>query len=300
MKSIDLHGTAGPSTFNLQIVCCALILVLAFGISGCSHIVSSATGNMAGGISHAILDNDDLETVEDGMPAYLLMIDGFVRSNPEDAALLRTAATLNTAYVGLFVQDNVRSRRLTEKALDYGFRAVCTRRPEMCSARNLRFKAFAGAVEKTDIKDVPALYSLGAAWVGWIQARRYDLNAVAQLSRVEAVMQRVVELDESYDGGGAYIYLGGLATLLPPALGGKPEVGRRHFERAIELSEGKNLMVFVVYADRYARLVFDRELHDRLLQQVIETDPHIPGYTLMNTVARKRARELLESADDYF
>jgi hypothetical protein len=94
--------------------------------------------------------------------------------------------------------------------------------------------------------------------------------------------------------------LGTLATFLPPALGGKPEEGRRYFERAIELSQGKNLMTKVMFARLYARMIFDRTLHDRLLTEVMQTDPVVPGYTLVNTYAQKQARKLLEDADDYF
>jgi len=36
-------------------------------------------------------------------------------------------------------------------------------------------------------------------------------------------MERVVELDETYEHGSAHLYLGVMTTLLPPALGGKPE-----------------------------------------------------------------------------
>lgn len=149
-------------------------------------------------------------------------------------------------------------------------------------------------------KDVPYLYTLGTAWAGWIDAHQKDWNAVADISRVEALMTRLVALDEGYQDGGAHLYLGILATLLPPALGGKPEIGRRHFERAIDLSHGKNLMAKVTFARQYARLVFDRELHDQLLTSVIEADPDVEGYTLMNTLAQKDARALLGTADDYF
>jgi hypothetical protein len=299
-KISSQHATAVPSELYKPMICAVLVLILAAGLSGCSYMVSSATGNMTAGLSDAILDNDDLETVKDGLPAYLLMIDGLVNANPKDSKLLQTAASLNTAYVGLFVKDVSRSKKLTDKALDYSFRAVCNRRPEICATRDLRYKVFADAVQKTDLKDVPALYSLGSAWASWIQAHSDDVNAVAKLSKVEEVMHRVVELDESYEKGGAHIYLGALSTLLPPALGGRPEVGRNHFERAIDLSGGENLMAYVVFAERYARLMFDRELHDGLLEHVVAADPDAPGFTLMNTVAQKRARQLLDSADDYF
>jgi len=86
----------------------------------------------------------------------------------------------------------------------------------------------------------------------------------------------------------------------PLALGGRAEEGRKHFEQAIEMSGGRNLMVKVTFARQYARLMFDRKLHDRLLHEVLKADPNLPGYTLINTLAQQEAQELLDSADNYF
>jgi hypothetical protein len=83
-------------------------------------------------------------------------------------------------------------------------------------------------------------------------------------------------------------------------MGGRPELGRQHFERALQISEERNLMVKVMLADQYGRLMFDRKLHDRLLQEVMAADVQAPGLTLMNTVAKERAEQLLDSGDDYF
>ncbi|HEX6930398.1 MAG TPA: TRAP transporter TatT component family protein, partial [Gammaproteobacteria bacterium] len=78
------------------------------------------------------------------------------------------------------------------------------------------------------------------------------------------------------------------------------EAAREHFERAIEISHGHNLGAKVALAENYARLVFDRELHDRVLREVVAADARVSGFTLMNVIAQQRAQELLASADDYF
>ena len=277
-----------------------LILPGILTLASCSFIISKATGDLVGNLSAAILNNDDLATVESGGPAYLLMVDGLVQGEPDSVSLLSSASKLYTAYTTVFIKDKARAKKLTDKALSYAFRAVCTQRPEACSLRNIRYQAFLNIIAKMNVKDVPVLYALGEAWAGWIQAHRDNLIAIAELSRVEAIMKRVNELDELYEDGGTHFYLGVFSTLLPPALGGKPEEGRRHFEQAIEMSGGRNLMVKVTFARQYARLIFDRKLHDRLLQEVLKTDPNFPGYTLINTLARQEAQELLDSADNYF
>jgi hypothetical protein len=149
-------------------------------------------------------------------------------------------------------------------------------------------------------KQLPVLVGAGSAWATWIRANSDDWSAVADKARVDAMMQRVVALDETYDEGAAYVYLGILATLLPEAMGGKPEEGRKDFERAIELSGGRNLMAKVLLAQNYARLIFDRDMHDRLCREVVEADPEAPGLTLANTIAQEQAQALLDDSEDYF
>ena len=73
-----------------------------------------------------------------------------------------------------------------------------------------------------------------------------------------------------------------------------------HFERAIELSGGRDLSAIVEYANGYARLMYERDLHDRLLNEVLAADPTVIGATLMNVLAQELAAELLATADDYF
>lgn len=283
-----------------DVVLCLLLLPVILALSGCSAFISSATSSFAGNLSAAIINNDDLVTVQAGGPAYLLMVDGFLQGDPENAALLRQAADLYATYSAVFVNDRVRSQKLTDKALRYAFQAVCLNRKSLCALRKSDFQTFTAAIAATNSGDVPFLFTLGSAWAAWIEAHSEDYNAVAEISRVEAIMRRVAALDEFYKEGAVHLYLGTLATLLPPALGGRPEEGRSHFERAIELSGGRNLMAYVTYARQYARLVFDQELHERLLNKVLKAEPNVPGYVLMNTLAQEEARQLLESGKDYF
>ena len=91
-----------------------------------------------------------------------------------------------------------------------------------------------------------------------------------------------------------------LLELRPPALGGEPERAREYFEKAIEATGGKDLGVKVEYARGYAKLLYERELHDRLLNEVMAADPYEDGYTLSNVLAKEQAEVLLAEADDYF
>lgn len=276
------------------------LLPLLILLSGCASMLTATTGKLAGDLSSAVLNQDDLQTVQEGAPAYLLLLDGMLSGDPKNEQLLITAARLYGAYASIFVTEPERARRLTEKARSYATRAVCLNNALLCRSWQRPYDDFAAALTTLKAADVPLLYTFAATWASWIQAHSDDWNALADLPKVEAAMRRVVVLDESYDNGGAHLYLGVLNTLRPAALGGKPEEGQIHFQRAIELSQGRNLMAKVQYAEKYARLVFNRKLHDRLLHEVTSADATQPGLTLINTLAKQQAQKLLASAKDYF
>lgn len=274
-------------------------LVVAFG-TGCASMLYDATSNMASNLSHAMLNHDDLDTIKSAAPAYLLMADGLLRDYPNEITLLTAAAQMYSAYASVFVNEPERSKRLNNRALEYAMHAACLQRSLACDWREQRFDIFNESLAELDKSDVPVFFTLGSTWAGWIQAHSDDWNAIAELPRVTAIMQRLIELDETYQQGAAHLYLGVAHTLLPPAMGGKPEIGRKHFEEAIRLSNGQNLSVKVLYARQYARLVYNRELYERLLKEVIAADPVAPDLTLINMLAQQQAQQLLAETNDYF
>ena len=122
------------------------ILISVFLLSGCSYFISSATVDMTENLSQAILNNNDLATVEDGGPAYLLMVDSFLYRNPDNESLLRGASNIYTAYTTVFVKDKARAKKLTEKALSYALRAICIRRSKTCRFREVNFQEFKNTI----------------------------------------------------------------------------------------------------------------------------------------------------------
>jgi hypothetical protein len=59
-------------------------------------------------------------------------------------------------------------------------------------------------------------------------------------------------------------------------------------------------MAKVLYAQQYARLLFEQELHDRLLNEVLNADAHAEGLTLLNQLAKQQAKVLLAESAEYF
>ncbi len=287
---------------SVATVLLASVLLCLTPLTGCGWMISRVTTGVADNLTTAVLAQNDAGLVRDGAPAYLIAIDGMIEGDPESQMLLLAGARLYSAYTSAFVDDEERARRLSARARDYGRRALCRVNRPLCEAAAdpKQFDVFKAELAEANRKHVEALYGYGTAWATWIQANAGDWNAIADIPRVEAMMERVVDLDDEYDQGGAHLALGIAYTLRPASMGGKPDEARVHFERAIELSEGRNLMAKFLFASQYARLVFDRELHDQLLNDVLAADPEAPGYTLMNTMAKEQAQVLLDDADDYF
>jgi hypothetical protein len=269
-------------------------------LGGCQSLASRATTSMAENISAAVLDQEDTSIVRDGGPAYLIAIDGLIQGDPESTTLLLAGSRLYAAYASAFVTDPKRLDYLTSRARNYGERAICVQRVSLCEPGQLPFDAFVAAVADTVRAYDAAIYGLASAWATWVQAHSSDWNAIADIPRVQALMERVVALDSGYESGTAHLYLGVLYTLRPESMGGRPELGREHFEAAIDLSDGRNLSAKVLFARQYARLVFDRPLHDRLLNDVVASDPSAKGFTLGNVLAQEQASALLAEADEYF
>nr|UXE46171.1 hypothetical protein Hi04_10k_c5801_00029 [uncultured bacterium] len=278
-----------------------LIVVLTTMLTACpGRVLNAATKRVADGLAKAVLNENDLATARDGLPSYLLVVDGLIISSPDNADLLSAGARLYSTYATNFVTDPERAQRLSEKARTYAKQRLCIDVEDLCNKLEKPLDEFDKSLSKTDAEDVPALYGYGEAWASWIQTHSGDWSAIADLPKVKAIMQRVVELNENYEHGNAHLYLGVIASQVPQDMGGKPEDGRLEFERAIRLSEGQNLIAKVLYAKYYARLTFDRDLHDRLLHEVLASTAEVDGMVLSNTIAKQQAQTLLKTADDYF
>lgn len=276
------------------------LLLAGAALCACGSVVRRASNQFANNLTDAILNQDDPATVRDGVPAYLLLIDGMIGGDPRNVEALLAGAKLYGAYAGGFVDEPERTQRLANRAYEYAKRALCLREPALCTALDGPFDAFVQVLDKSDRGDVATIYGFGAAWAGRIQVNSGDWNAIADLPKLQALLLRMVDLDPHYDNGGAYLYLGVVNSIRPASLGGKPEQGKAYFDKALELSGGKNQVVRVLYAQFYARLVFDQELHDRLLHAVLVADPVAPRLTLINLLAQRKAKALLESGKDYF
>lgn len=291
-----------------QLICVLALIQL---ISGCSLAIDSFSNNL----NQAVMSNNDAQTVMQGLPAYLILLDGFIESDPEDEDLLIASSKLMSAYASLidtqisqmaeedeYQQQILRTqqKKLNDKALKRSAKAICLYEEDYCDLITIKYAEFKARLNEFDEDDIDILYSLGTAWASYLQMNTDDWNVTAKIPQIKLIMETVIKHDENWQHGGAHMYMGVINSILPASLGGKPEVGKQHFESAIRLTEGKNLMAKTLYAKYYARLTFNKSLHEKLITEVLAAENSLTNLTLLNTLAKQKAKALQASAEDYF
>jgi hypothetical protein len=277
-----------------------LLVLIASIIAGCSSIVSSAGSSLASSLTVAMMNQEDPDLVREAIPSYLLLIDSMIVSDPENRTMLDAGGQLYAAYGAAFVYEPSRAKLLTAHARDYGERALCAANSNACALTGLPYDEFVSKVSQINRKAANELYTYLLTSLAFIRSNSEDYGALADIPKVQYAMEHLLKIGAGINEADTYLYLGVLNTLLPDALGGSSEEGRACFEKSISLSDSGNLPAKVEYARSYARLVYDRELHDRLLNEVISAPVRQSGKTLFNVMAQQQAKALLLSADEYF
>jgi hypothetical protein len=282
-----------------------ILCVLATGITGClptRKLTLLSIGSVLEDVAKASASQTDVNLVRQGLPAYLMLVDGLIESHPQERRLLLAGAEVYGSYAIAFhdPENPEATGKRYLKGRQYALRAL-SRHKEFADILSRPFEALEGYVSRFSRKDVPALFWFASCWAGWIGMTTDSVQAVADLPKAVLLMKRVLELDETYQFGGPHLFMGIYKSATPEALGGKPEEARAHFEKAIEIGNGQYLMAQVLYAENYAKKTFQKDLYVSLLEEVIQapTDS-VPELTLVNTVAKQRAIELLEEAEEYF
>jgi hypothetical protein len=274
-----------------------------FLFQGCFQqiAVGSLTGIMEDGFA-VMNEESDLQLAEASIGSNLKLIESVIRGDPGNRELLQMACTGYSSYAMAFVedQDPARARVFYLRAKDFGLRLFP---PASALGKALRGDpaGLTDALGRAPASDVPAVFWTALSWGGAISLDLTDPDGLADLPRVQAMMEWVRSKDPGYFYGGADFFLGTLAGSRPVFLGGDSAASREHFERALELSRGHFLLTYVYYARTYAVQVQDSALFGRLLTAVDTASVDIlPEARLSNVVAKKKAALLRASINERF
>ena len=282
-----------------KFLACLILLILS---QGCSTLSVRLAAPMVQGQVASINEETDPLLAEQALPASLKMLEGLLREDPENETLLENLAEGFCGYAFSFVEDTDpdRASRLYLRGRSYAERLLAADgAPEQLTVQNP--EQFKNTLETLGADHLPGLYWMGQCWAGWLMLNLDNLQALVAISKVEAILQRALVLDESYHYGGPHLLLGAFYGGRSKLLGGNPDKARNHFEQSLNLTERKFLMAQVFYAKTYAVQMQDSSLFKKLLAEVMGSPADIlPEQQLANTVAKQKAQKLLESVDDLF
>jgi tetratricopeptide (TPR) repeat protein len=258
-------------------------------------------GILDNGLS-AFYEESDLQLAHEALGSNLKLIEAMIKSDPENEQFLTFAAEGFNAYALAFCEDDSveRARVFYLRAKEYGMR-VLMKNKKFKEALDSNITAFREAVNTFDKDDVPAIFWTAFSWGSYINITRTDVAGLADLSKVNALIEFVAKTDPSFYHGGAYLFLGTIEGSTPKSLGGNPDKAKEYFEKCLALNGGRFLMTQLYYARTYAVATQDQPLFESLLKKVEEASPDIlPEARLANIVAKKKARKLLAQSNELF
>ena len=243
----------------------------------------------------------DVDLMKDAIPASLIQLDGFIVAAPNDKLILRGAEAY-FGYANAFVEDTDKKRAslLYLKAREYGLR-VLKENSDFAKALDGPEPAFKEMLKDFGASDVPALFWTANSWLAWIGINPADPQALMDLPKVIDMLERVIELDERFYFGSAHAALGAYYASLPKMFGDKTAIAKQHFDKAFEISGGKFLFMYYLYAKFYAYQIQDRDLFVKTLEMIMATpSDKYPEMAFANEVAKRKAKFLLDNIDTYF
>lgn len=188
-----------------------------------------------------------------------------------------------------YLYQQSRTKAGYDRAIYYGSELVEKKSPGFAAARknDIAMKEW---LKGFSAEDVPNLFWLGYAWVAKVNAAKDDPAVVGELYVGVAIMERIVELDESYLYGSAHTVLGAYHARTATA---ELDESKKHFDKAIQISNGKLLLPKVQLAAKYYCMKIDKESYVKILTEVVEAGDTMPEQRLQNTIAKRRAKRYL-------
>ncbi len=281
-----------------------LIFLLAPLLGACSmgQMVARTSVSIMDGATEAMNSETDLVLAEAAIPANIKLIEGLIVEDPENSALLATAAQGLYGYAFGFTElkDRSRAEALYQRGADYGFRALRSLGVDI-DLRRANIEAIDKAVSRLGHNAVPALFWTASCWAKQIDLNRTDPARLAELGSTERLMQRILQLEPDYFDGSVYGYYGVYYGSRAPMFGGDFSLAEKNFSAARAVTEGRLLIFDVLQAEYLERQRLDKSKFHALLDNVVNTPVGVfPEMALINQISRARARYLLGLEEEWF
>jgi tetratricopeptide (TPR) repeat protein len=285
----------------------ALCAMVALGSTGCiKSMLINGQLQSTRKASPAINTLGDFEVARGSAFASLGTLEGLHRLAPENADGLFLLTKAWTGASAGFIEDEwelaedaeddeladyhrTRARAGYTRAVHYGIELLEQTADGFERARR-NHDTMTAWLANFDEEDVPSLFWTGYAWIARVNVSKDIPALISDLFVGVAMIERVVELDETYANGLAHVVLGAYHARTPMA---ELDEAQQHFERALQINQGKLLMTKFQYARTYYCWKNDQENYEKLMHEVIDGGDPLPAERLTNTIAQRKAKRYL-------
>ena len=299
-----------------------LVLLCVFPmLQSCSinRMAINAVSNALTGTGSAdvFTSDPDPELVGAAMPFAIKMYETLLSQNPNHQGLLLTTGSLFIMYANAFVQgpaemlDPVFYFEERIEAMDRAKSLYLRGKNILISALEKRYAGFSTAtlydgslqaiLGRTRKDDVPLLFWTVVGGLAAYSIDIFDFDLGARIPDWAAMLARAYELYPDFNGGAINEFYILFYASMPENMGGDLAKARIHFQRALEKSNFLSAGAYVSYAMVIARPAQDYETFRENLLKALAIDPdENPSTRLVNILAQRRARFLLENAHEFF
>jgi len=293
------------------------ILVIGLLGTGCStfkRVAINKLGNGLAGAGDTFASDDDPQLIKAAVPFSLKLMESLLAESPNHKGLVLALSSGFTQYTYAFVQEDadeleekdltaatqgrVRAKKLYLRARNYGMRGLELQHKNFEKALRADPRK---AVRINTAADVPLLYWTAVSWASAISLSKDDPELLAELPIVEALIDRALELNESFDHGAIHSFLIPFSMSRPGDEGAREATARKHFDRAVELSGGQLAGPYVSLAESVSVQKQNVTEFNTLLNRALAINPNAkPEWRLVNLVMQQRAQWLLTRTNDLF
>ena len=297
----------------------AAAIMMALLFSACSikkMVVRQATGFMSE--SRRVFEEEtDLELAEVAIGGNLKLLEAMQVHDPANDDLNLLLAEIYSVYTLSFVEDKmeqaeaenksleadrqrIRARNFYLRARDFAAK-VLYERLRVNSLVELNEEQLKQKLAKLDKDDIRSLFWTAFAWGSAINLDRENIDSLSELHKIEIMMAKVKEWDESYYFAGAWLFEGIYYGARGETLGGNLERSKAAFEKNLALTQGKLLISSYFYARTYCAYAQDKKCFRDHLDKVLNAPLDIhPTQKLANVLAKKKAERLKRREADLF
>lgn len=185
-----------------------------------------------------------------------------------------------------------------EKGVTAAEKAIALRAPEFAKIVAEKPNKWQDSVGDVNTSAIPALYWYSTNLGKWALLEGIA-TILARKDDIKVTMEWILQNDPNFFYGAPYRYFGVYHTKVPIG-GGAPPKSKEAYEKSLAVAPNY-LATKVLMAETYAVLIGDRELFDKLLNEVVAADPNaLPEIAAENQLEQQKAKGLLARGDDLF